>query len=81
MEQKHYRTKKKKKKVCENYPNVAGSCSGLVDILCYNIWNSAPVVIHYHCIALLELIIMKDNHKLMIEIVVFVHGFITKVAK
>lgn len=33
-------------------------------------------MIHYHYIALLEL--MKDNHKLKIEIVVFLHGFITK---
>lgn len=40
--------------------------------------SSAPVVIHYHYKALLELIIMKDNHKLTIEIVVFLHGFVTK---
>jgi len=28
---------REKDKACQNYPNAAGSCSGLVDILCYDI--------------------------------------------
>lgn len=68
----------KQDRVCQNYLAVAGGCSGLVAILCYNNWSSAPIVIHYHYITLLELIIMKDNHKLMIAIAMFPHGFITK---